>query len=106
MMMIYYYYYYFNLYSYFWYHKFIIINKLIDDAIKLKHEGLLWHEACGPRNIMASLTFFENESYCLLKSSDSNVIDRHHSHSHQNRMFGTALYSEKKQDIIYLMSKA
>lgn len=82
-----------------------IIEKLIADSIKLKHAGLLWHEACGPRNMMASLTFFENESYCLLKCSDSNVIDRHHTNSHKTGMFGTALFSEKKYMILDIISK-
>ena len=83
-----------------------ILKKLIDDSIKLKHIDILWHEACGPRNIMATLTFFENESYCLLKCSDRNVIDRHHLSSHRNKGFGTSLYKDRKIEILDLMAKA
>ena len=83
-----------------------ILKKLIDDAIKLQHVDRQWHEACGPRNIMAALTFFENESYCLLKCNDSNVIDRHHLASHRNGGFGTSLYLDRKKEILDLMSKA
>ena len=54
---------------------------------------------------MATLTFLER-SYCLLKCSDRNVIDRYHLSSHKNKGFGTSLYKDRKLEILDLMAKA
>jgi len=80
------------------------MKKLVTDAENLKHIRYEWQEAVSPKNIMATITFHEDVSVCLIRSNDKSVLDRFHTSSHKRGKFGSSVWPEKRESVLKILN--